>query len=183
MLTTTIKQVLPFILGLSLIAPVIARPAHAAPLPSGAAITMVRQYVTDLNNHRYRAAYYLEATCGFDLVARIPGTTQTSSLGFPARPSDARSGTGALHFVRKAHISAIQKVSFSNPVLRRRHVIGVRASGTYRFVYPKNWVPNDQIPSGYHRIVFIVRPCGTRWEIDAGWPFLFRAREHGFYWR
>ena len=157
-------------------------------LPPTTPIRLTQRYFQDLNAHQYRAAYMLEATCGLELVVGpgdesvigLPGRSR-STIGLPARGTDVTSGTQALTFVHAAHVSAVHV--FSTPLFRRYRLIGVQVSGVYRFQYPANWVHNDEIPSGFHRIRIIVRQCGSRWGVDSGWPFTFVQPGYGIGWR
>ncbi len=150
-------------------------------LPPTTAIRLTQRYFQDLNAHQYRAAYMLEATCGLDLVVGPGDETGRSTIGLPARSTNVTSGTQALSFVQAAHVSAVHV--FSTSLFRRYRLIGVQVSGVYRFQYPANWVQNDQIPSGFHRIRVIVFQCGSRWGVDAGWPFTFVQPGYGIGWR
>lgn len=178
----------PLVLVVSLIGATPCAAGGRPPLPSTMAIRLAQRYFQDLNAHQYRAAYMLEATCGLDLVVGpgdesvigFPGRGR-STIGLPARGTNVTSGTQALSFVQAAHVSAVHV--FATPLFRRYHLIGVQVSGVYRFKYPANWVHNDQILSGFHRIRIIVHRCGTHWGINESWRYSFVQPGYGIGWR
>lgn len=139
----------------------------AQPAP-GRPIRLLRQYFADLNTHRYRAAYALEATCSTEFsISNGPGVSP-ARIGLPGRGRYLL--PKAWSYLRHVKIQRIKR--FKTRLLNRLHVIGVHVDGWFTFVYPPpstHFAGNNERSSGYHRAVVIVRRCNGRWQVDPNW--------------
>jgi hypothetical protein len=136
-----------------------------APSPSGSPKHLVARYIADLNAHRYRAAYALEAPCSATFsISNGPGAP-SARIGLPGRGSyTSTQPLASLRHVRIAHIGR-----FRTPLLTRLGFAGIHVDGRFTFSYPASGAGNNERSSGYHRAIVIVRPCGGRWRVDPNW--------------
>ena len=141
--------------------PAVAR----APSSSGSPKRLVAQYIADLNAHHYRAAYALEAPCSETISVSNGAGGPSARIGLAGR--GPYMSARPLSYLRRVRIARIGR--FRTPLLARLRFAGIRVNGRFTFSYPQSDAGNNERPSGYHRAILIVRPCGGRWWVDSNW--------------
>lgn len=149
-----------------------------SPSPSGSPKHLVAQYIADLNAHRYRAAYALEAPCSATFsISNGPGAPPGRG-GLPGRAPYSPRMWEQLRHVKVQRFELIKssvlirRIERIGRLLTPIRFVGVEVDGWFTFVYPppsSQFAGNNERPSGYHRAIVIVRPCGGRWRVDPNW--------------
>lgn len=147
-----------------------ASTAHSDNSSSGLALRqLVIQYFSDLNSHRYRAAWLLESPCNVTFKVPNPAGEPAGSGDLPGRNA-ALSSRSSQPFLRAAHIISVHR--FTTPLLATAQFVGFHVNGRFTFVYPRRsagFPGNNEHRSGYHSVVIVVRRCDGQWRIDPNW--------------
>jgi hypothetical protein len=133
-----------------------------------AARQMIRQYFSDLNAHRFHAAWTREAPCGKTIPISNGPLTPPGSEGFQGRGrwSPPPSALARHPILASAHVTGVKRLHI--PVFERNGVLAFAVSGTYTFDYSAVPWANYKHTNGFHVIKIAAWRCSGRWGLEPG---------------